>query len=75
MVNEIIDMDSIQAAFLRAAGGESSIPVVTPSGLADKSRRVFRALIKPKYGTTKKQHSNVAGCCFFVVGKGSLWFI
>ena len=59
MYKEIIDIDGTKAAFLRAAGGESSSPVVTPKGLADFGVAFLSnlmAMIKPRLATGGQEY-------------------
>ena len=59
MIKEFIDIDSTKAAFLRAAGGESSSPVVTPNGLADFGVTFLSnlmAMIKPRLATGGQEY-------------------
>lgn len=57
--NSIIDIDGTKAAFLRAAGGETSSPVVTPNGLADFGVTFLSnlmAMLKPRLATGGQEY-------------------
>lgn len=59
MENSTIDIDGTKAAFLRAAGGETSSPVVTPNGLADFGVAFLSnlmAAIKPRLATGGQEY-------------------
>lgn len=59
MIDYIIDIDGTKAAFLRAAGGETSSPVVTPNGLADFGVAFLSnlmAAIKPRLATGGQEY-------------------
>ena len=54
-----IDIDGTKAAFLRAAGGETSSPVVTPNGLADFGVTFLSnlmAMLKPRLATGGQEY-------------------